>query len=158
MNLLGSVYATKTVLPSMIKRRSGAVVFIASQAGQIGLYGYTAYSTSKYALSGLAETLAMETRPHNVQVNISYPPDTDTPQLQAEVPLRDHIQTELAAFGTTFQPGDIAEGVWSGVERNQFVISHGFDGFILGTVTAGTGPAHKLWTAFVQVSNACSLI
>lgn len=151
MNLLGSVYATKAVLPSMVKRRSGAIVFVSSQAGQLGLYGYTAYSASKYSLRGLAETLQMETRPHNVQVHISFPPDTDTPQLQAELQVRDQIQTQLAEFGTVFQPQDIAEDVWSGVEKNQFQITHGFDGFMLGIVAAGLSPAHRIWTALAQV-------
>lgn len=158
MNLLGSIYATKVVLPSMVKRRSGAIVFISSQAGQLGLYGYTAYSATKYALRGLAETLQMETRPYNVQVSISFPPDTDTPQLQAEVTERDEIQTELAAFGSVFQPQYVAEGVWSGVERNQFQITHGFDGFLLGTATSGISPANKLWTALVQVYISCTSV
>lgn len=151
VNLLGSVYVTKAVLPSMAKRRTGAIVFISSQAGQLGLYGYTAYSATKYSLRGLAETLQMETSPHNVQVNISFPPDTDTPQLQAEVPERDQIQTGLAAFGNVFQPEYIAEGVWSGVERNRFLITHGFDGFMLGTLTSGFSPTNRIWTALVQV-------
>ena len=46
---------------------------------QLGLYGYTAYSASKYALRGLAETLRMEMAAHNVKISISFPPDTDTP-------------------------------------------------------------------------------
>lgn len=51
---------------------------------QLGLYGYTAYSASKYALRGLAETLQMEVYPYNIRVSISFPPDTDTPQLREE--------------------------------------------------------------------------
>lgn len=151
VNVLGSVYVTKAVLPSMVKRRAGAIVFISSQAGQLGLYGYTAYSATKYSLRGLAETLQMETGPYNVQVSISFPPDTDTPQLQAEIPARDEIQTALAAFGTVFQPRQIAQEVWSGVERRAFQITHGTDGFLLGTATAGVGPAHSTWDAVVQV-------
>lgn len=152
MNILGSVYPTKAVLPSMVKRRSGALVFISSVAGQLGLYGYSAYSTTKYGLRGLAETLQMEMRPHNIRVSISFPPDTDTPQLQAEVPQRDQIQTELAAFGTVFQPQQIAQEVWSGVERGVFQITHGLDGFLLGTVTAGTSPIHIKLEVLIQVS------
>ena len=151
MNVLGGVYVTKALLPAMVAQKSGAVVFISSQAGQLGLYGYTAYSTTKYALRGLAETLQMEVLPHNVQVHISFPPDTDTPQLQAEVPQRNQIATDLAAFGTVFEPGQIAREVWFGVERNVFQITHGFDGFLLGTTTAGISPAHRLWDVATQV-------
>lgn len=151
MNVLGSVFVTKAVLPSMVRRKSGAIVFISSQAGQLGLYGYTAYSTSKYSLRGLAETLQMELKPHNVQVSVSFPPDTDTPQLQAELLLRDAIQTNLAAFGTVFEAKQIAKEVWSGVERGVFQITHGLDGFLLGTVTAGVSPTHTVWDALTQV-------
>ena len=35
-------------------------MFLSSQAGQTGVYGYTGYSASKFALRGLAETLQME--------------------------------------------------------------------------------------------------
>ena len=151
MNVMGSVRVTKAVLPSMVKRRTGAVLFISSQAGQLGLYGYTAYSTTKYGLRGLAETLKMELKPYSVSVSISFPPDTDTPQLQAELSERNSIMSELASFGTVFQAEQIAREVWSGAERGTFQITHGFDGFLLGTVTAGISPTHRTWDAVVQV-------
>lgn len=62
VNYLGSVYATKAVLPQMKLRRTGHVVFVSSQAGQLGIFGFTAYSGSKYALRGMAEALQMEVR------------------------------------------------------------------------------------------------
>ena len=151
MNILGSIHPTKAVLPSMISKKSGTIVFISSQAGQLGLYGYTAYSTTKYGLRGLAETLQMELKPYNIHVSISFPPDTDTPQLQAEVPQRDTIQSNLASFGTVFQPTTIARDIWTGVERGAFQITHGMDGVILGTLTAGFSPAHRVWDAVLQV-------
>ena len=40
----------------------GRVVFVSSQAGQLGLFGFTAYSPSKFAIRGLAEALQMEVR------------------------------------------------------------------------------------------------
>ena len=151
MNVLGSVYPTKAVLPSMITAGEGAVIFISSQAGQLGLYGYSAYSTTKYGLRGLAETLQMELRPHNIHVSISFPPDTDTPQLQAEVKQRDSIVTELASFGTVFEADEIARKVWTGAERGTFQITHGLDGFLLGTTAAGMSPTHSAWDALTQV-------
>jgi 3-dehydrosphinganine reductase len=152
VNILGSIYTTKAILPSMIRRQNGAVIFVSSQAGQLGLYGYSAYSATKYALRGLAETLQMELRPHSVHVSISFPPDTDTPQLQAELKQRDAIATELASFGNVFKADQIAKEVWSGAESGTFQITHGLDGFLLGTVAAGMSPAHSVWDALVQVS------
>lgn len=66
---------------------------------KLGLHGYTGYSTTKYGLRGLAEVLQMEVKPYNIGVSISFPPDTNTPQLQAELEHRDSIQKELASYG-----------------------------------------------------------
>uniref|UniRef100_A0A8C4THX4 3-ketodihydrosphingosine reductase n=1 Tax=Erpetoichthys calabaricus TaxID=27687 RepID=A0A8C4THX4_ERPCA len=60
INYLGSVYPTRAVITTMKERRVGRIMFVSSQAGQIGLFGYTAYSPSKFALRGLAESLQME--------------------------------------------------------------------------------------------------
>jgi 3-dehydrosphinganine reductase len=84
VNYLGSVYCTKAVVDSMKDRRSGRIGFVCSQSGQIGVYGYTAYSASKFAIRGFAETLQMELRPYGVFTTISFPPDTDTPGFKQE--------------------------------------------------------------------------
>ena len=118
---------------------------------QLGLHGYTGYSVSKYGLRGLAEVLQMEVKPYNIGVSISFPPDTDTPQLQAELGQRDAIQKELASFGTVFEAKVIAWDIWTGVERGKFLIHHGLDGFMLATISAGMSPVHSLWDATTQV-------
>jgi Short-chain dehydrogenases of various substrate specificities len=99
INYLGSVYATRAFLPHMIpkdgtdaakkkKKKTEhcprAIVFTSSQAGQLGVYGYTAYSASKYALRGLAEALQMEVGRDNVSIQVAFPPDTDTPGFEEE--------------------------------------------------------------------------
>ena len=60
MNYLSAVNTTKAALPSMIQQQRGRIVFLSSQAGQIGLFGFSAYSGSKFALRGMAEALQME--------------------------------------------------------------------------------------------------
>ena len=50
----------------------------------MALYGYSAYSASKFAVRGLAEVLDMELKVHNVRVSVSFPPDTDTPMHQVQ--------------------------------------------------------------------------
>ena len=57
---MGTVYATRAVVGTMKKRRKGRIVMLSSQAGQLGLFGFTAYSASKFALRGFAEALQME--------------------------------------------------------------------------------------------------
>lgn len=60
VNYLGSVNMTRAVLPSMMQQKNGTIIFVSSIAGLMGLFGYTAYSASKFALLGLAESLQME--------------------------------------------------------------------------------------------------
>ncbi|KAE8597719.1 hypothetical protein XENTR_v10016575 [Xenopus tropicalis] len=84
INYLGSVYPSRAVISTMKERRMGRIVFVSSQAGQLGLFGYTAYSPTKFALRGLAEALQMEVKPYNIYVTVAYPPDTDTPGFAEE--------------------------------------------------------------------------
>lgn len=60
LNFLGGVNVTKAALKGMKDNNGGRIVFISSQAGQVGVFGYTAYSASKFALRGFAESLQME--------------------------------------------------------------------------------------------------
>ncbi len=83
-NFLGPVNLIRQVLPSMLERRSGHVAFVSSFAGLVGIYGYTAYSASKFAIRGFAQAFRCEMAPHNIRVSVCYPPDTETPQLELE--------------------------------------------------------------------------
>ena len=53
-------YGTNTQIACILV--SGRIVLVSSQAGQTGVYGYTAYSATKFALRGFAESLQMEVR------------------------------------------------------------------------------------------------
>lgn len=84
VNFLGVVNCVKAVLPGMKDRRKGRLVFVSSQVGQVGMFGYTAYASSKFAVRGFAECLYPEVRPHGIHVSVSYPPDTDTPMVRGD--------------------------------------------------------------------------
>lgn len=47
----------------------------------MGIYGYTAYSASKFALRGMAEALQQEVIAENIHLSLLFPPDTETPGL-----------------------------------------------------------------------------
>ena len=60
VNYFGSTQVTRAVLPDMKANNSGGhIVFVASQAGLIGLFGLSSYCASKFAIRGFAESLAM---------------------------------------------------------------------------------------------------
>ena len=73
VNVTGTFLCCRAFLPSMIKRRSGSVVIIGSMTGKRPLWGRSPYAASKTALMGLTRTLAMETGPYGVRVNLISP-------------------------------------------------------------------------------------
>lgn len=73
VNLFGTYYATRAVLPEMISRRSGDIVNISSTAGKAGAAVTSAYSASKFAVFGLGESLMQEVRKHNIRVTTLAP-------------------------------------------------------------------------------------
>jgi short-subunit dehydrogenase len=68
VNYLGSVYWTKALLPAMLERERGWLVFMASVAGRIGVPDESAYAASKFAMVGLAEALSFEVEDQGVHV------------------------------------------------------------------------------------------
>ncbi len=173
MNVLGSVYTTQALLPAMITKRQGKIVFISSILGQVnpmqacllfvspllllqvGVYENTAYCSSKFALRGLAESLQMEVAPHNIGVSISFPSGTDTPLLHAEMDNASDVMKELLSLVPIFQPASVACDVWNGVESGKFQITHGLGGFLMGVVSAGMSPVTHVWDMVIQVRSVC---
>lgn len=78
VNLTGSFRVTRAVLPGMVARGAGRVIFIASNAGLTG-YAYTsAYCASKHGVVGLARALAAEVARSGVTVNCVCPGFVET--------------------------------------------------------------------------------
>ncbi|MBV8559887.1 MAG: SDR family NAD(P)-dependent oxidoreductase [Acidimicrobiia bacterium] len=78
VNYFSSVYATKAVLPSMLARRRGHIVNLASIAGRIGAPMEAAYSASKFAMVGFTEALAFEVAPLGIGVSMVNPGPVET--------------------------------------------------------------------------------
>lgn len=72
INLWGSVWCTQAALPHL-KASRGRIVAVSSLAGLIGVPGRTAYSASKFAMTGFFEALRVELAPKGVSVTIAYP-------------------------------------------------------------------------------------
>jgi NAD(P)-dependent dehydrogenase (short-subunit alcohol dehydrogenase family) len=71
VNYFGTLYPLKSLVPAMRRRGRGAVVLMSSGAGLFGLFGYTSYCPSKFALRGLAEALRAELEGTGVRIMIS---------------------------------------------------------------------------------------
>lgn len=72
INFYGTVYCTKYALPHILKN-SGSIIGVSSIAGHKGLPGRTAYSASKFAMTGFLEALRIENLKKGLHVLIASP-------------------------------------------------------------------------------------
>jgi 3-dehydrosphinganine reductase len=131
VDFYGTVHVIKAVLPDMIDRRSGYIVNISSLAAVLGIFGYTAYGASKFAVRGFSESLRAEMKKYNIGVSIVYPPDTDTPQLTYELQYKPIETKALSAGSGVLAPEAVAAAILKGVKRGHFAILPGFEGKLL---------------------------
>jgi len=82
VNLTGTFFCVKAVLPTMSRQRSGRIVNIASIVGAIGNIGQANYAASKAAVIGLTKTVAREYASRNITVNAVAPGFIDTAMTQ----------------------------------------------------------------------------
>lgn len=149
VNTLGTMYATRFVIPGMKEMKGGRIVLVSSQVAQVAIYGYTAYAASKWALRGFAEALQMEVKPYNIYVSVCYPPDTDTPGYQVEMTTKLEITKKLSESGAVFSSESVGRDILYYSTRGYFGISTGFDGWLLKQLHPGMSPINSLWE-FVQ--------
>ena len=72
-NYFGVVYCTKVFLDSMLARKSGHIVNLASVAASFGVAGLSAYCASKYAVLGFSESLSQELHGTGVGITVVSP-------------------------------------------------------------------------------------
>ncbi|XP_029166173.1 3-ketodihydrosphingosine reductase [Nylanderia fulva] len=152
INLLGTYYCIKAVAQRMKASREGAIVLTASQAAFLGIFGYSAYCSTKFALRGLAESIAMELKPYNISVTLSLPPDTDTPGFAVEE-LSKPLETQLISQTSTLvRPEVVADKLFKDALAGKFFSSVGLDGFILTTLCSGMSPFKSISELLLQAS------
>ena len=114
-NLRAIFFACRFVLPSMIERKTGHIVNIASIAGKVGSATRAVYCASKFGVVGFTESLAEEVREHGIRVSLICPGSTDTRFSPTE--------TAGKARDRMLRPEDIAHAVRAIVtqEPNSFI-------------------------------------
>jgi 3-oxoacyl-[acyl-carrier protein] reductase len=108
VNLRGVFLCTRFVLPGMLERKSGKIINIASQLGQIGGIEMVPYSASKAGVIGLTKALAREVSARGVQVNAIAPGPILTDMMAEETEewaARKLAELPMARFG---QPHEVA--------------------------------------------------
>ncbi len=116
------VYPCRAAVPHMLKRGRGHVVNVSSVAGYLGIYGYTGYSSAKFAIMGFTEALRFELKPDGISVHVVCPPDTDTPALAYEHTLRPKETDVIAGNIKPISAEKVAEAIVKGVERGKYYV------------------------------------
>lgn len=107
-NLHGAYHCLQAFLPAMRRARAGTIVNIVSDAGlHANAKAGAAYVASKFALTGLTQSVNMEEGPGGIRACAIFPGDIDTPLLR-----RRPVPPPASARRRMLQPDDVAECVW----------------------------------------------
>jgi 3-dehydrosphinganine reductase len=146
INYFGTLHLVRAALPAMRRAQGGRIVMIASGAALLGVYGFTSYAPTKFAVRGLAETLRSELAPDGIGVSVVYPPDTDTPMLQEELKQRPRIASRIAGAAKVLSADQVADAVLLGIARKRFTIAPGLEMSALALLHSLAGPLlHRFW-------------
>jgi 3-oxoacyl-[acyl-carrier protein] reductase len=77
-NVRGALTCARVCAKSMMKSRTGRIIFVSSVVGEMGNVGQTAYAATKAALLGAAKSIAREFASRNITVNAIAPGYIDT--------------------------------------------------------------------------------
>ncbi len=97
INAKAPFVAIREILPSMLKRKYGRIINVASVSGKIGFPFRSAYSASKHAVLGLNRSLSAEVAPHGITANCICPTFVST------VMFNESIQKWADETGKTFK-------------------------------------------------------
>jgi 3-dehydrosphinganine reductase len=125
INVYGTRNTISAILPFMKQKGGGHIVNLSSVAGLIGMFGYTTYCTTKYALVGFSECLRSELKRFNITVTLVCPPEVTTPFIEEEaktLPPESRVVKNLAGLLT---PEQAAWAIVRGIKKKKFLIVPG---------------------------------
>ncbi len=128
INVNGTFFTNKAVIPLMIAQDYGRIVNIASIAGKEGNPNASGYSASKAAVIGMTKSLAKEVAKYNISVNAVTPAAVRTPIFE-QMP-QSHIDFMLSKiprgrFGTVEEVANLV--CWLASEECSFSTGAVFD-------------------------------
>jgi NAD(P)-dependent dehydrogenase (short-subunit alcohol dehydrogenase family) len=111
VNLKSVLHLCRAVLPGMVRKRSGAVLHVASDQAFIGKKYSAVYGATKAAIGQLTKSSALDYGKHGIRINAVAPGSTDTPMLREVLKrLHDRYPTEYPLDGESFYRSAIPLG------------------------------------------------
>lgn len=130
VNYFGTYNVCKTVAPPMQAMGRGTIVNTSSLGGLMGLFGYTGYCASKYAVVGFSEALRREVKPFGLKVCLLCPPNTDTPGLARENLTKPPEVLAQEENVSTVSPEYVAGKLLKALPRGKSLVIPTFDGLM----------------------------
>jgi NAD(P)-dependent dehydrogenase (short-subunit alcohol dehydrogenase family) len=96
INLKGAWLVARRIIPIMIKQKSGVIINNSSIAGLRGMGRLSHYAASKWGLTGLTKSWAIELAPHNIRVVSIHPTGVNTPMNDGLAELEGTTPKEIA--------------------------------------------------------------
>ena len=122
INYLGALYTLKAVYPHLKTKPGSHIGFVSSVAGYLGVFGFSAYAASKFAVTGLAESIRNEAKDYGIGVTMIYPPDTDTPMYHQDIDSKLPECIALSESAKLVQPEEVAQKFLKGILKNKFEV------------------------------------
>ena len=123
VNLIGSRNFAAAMLPHM--QPGSKLALVASLAGLVANYAYSAYCASKFGVLGLAGVLRLECLPRGIDVVAICPPEVDTPMVEEELKTMDPITRELKQVAGTLDLETACREITAGLQRDEFLVIPG---------------------------------
>lgn len=108
VNVKGALACAKASVKSMMRAKTGRIVFMSSVVGEMGNVGQTAYAASKAALIGAAKSIAREYASRNITVNVIAPGFIDTDMTSTMTAAMKEQITKVVPLGRTGTAREIA--------------------------------------------------
>lgn len=142
VNLMGSRNFAAAVLPHM--QRGAQLALVASLAGLVPSYAYSAYNASKFAVVGLAGALRLDYISQGIEVSVVCPPEVETPMVVEERKSMSAAGKKLKSTAGTLQLQPACDYILAGLKRRRYMIVPGFRARML-TVVQRLFPGTMRW-------------
>ena len=116
----GSFNFASAVLPNM--QPGARLALIASIAGLISNYAYSAYGASKFGVVGLATTLRYEYEHKGIHISCVCPPEVKTPMVAEEHLSGNRVSLELKKFAGSMQADEACDQIVAGLDAGKWMI------------------------------------
>ncbi|MBU0993939.1 MAG: SDR family oxidoreductase [Proteobacteria bacterium] len=134
INFFGTLHMIKAVLPFFRQKKEGRIVNICSMAGLMGVFGYTAYCSSKHAIAGLTSALRAELKPQNVRIHLVCPPEFESPMVDEINKNRTYENKTIAHTIPVLSMDVVADAVIKGIEKDQYEIIPGWPAKVISRI------------------------